>query len=438
MTLLRGLGFLVVMAYALRRIPTTEIGLWYVMLSIAGLGAIVEFGFAATISRYASYYSGGAVNIAALGTSHFRPAGMNRGALLALVQMAGRLYGLFGLIVGVLMLLVWAGWRFWGDGPAHAVGTRESAAFGLLVVGTAVNMTGMYWTAILYGMNRVHLFNQSMVAGLIGNYAIALIGLLAGAGILALVAGQIVGSLIPRLLARRAVKAQLSDGDSGEANAMSWRQLWPTTWRAGILTFCTYVMIGATTLFCYIFADIGTAASYGLTMQMALMLHTTSTLWVWVKIPAISAMRAQGDWKGIAGVLRWRLPATLLTYVLGAGATVWAAPWVLTGLQSKTAMLPRPEMLALLILIGLDLVVGIHSALLQTGNEVPHVRAFCFSAALTLLLVWPLGRKFQVWGVITAPFLAQLVVNYWWVPYQFWRRLEAGIRTAEAHSLPQR
>jgi hypothetical protein len=41
MTVLRGIGFLVVMAYALRRLPTNEIGLWYVILSIAGLGAIV-------------------------------------------------------------------------------------------------------------------------------------------------------------------------------------------------------------------------------------------------------------------------------------------------------------------------------------------------------------------------------------------------------------
>ena len=93
-------------------------------------------------------------------------------------------------------------------------------------------------------------------------------------------------------------------------------------------------------------------------------------------------------------------------------------------------MLPRPEMLALLGLLGLDLIVGLHSALLQTGNEVPQVPAYCLSAALTLLLVWPLGARFQVWGVIGAPLLAQLFVNYWWVPYQFWGRLHAGIRSS--------
>jgi hypothetical protein len=164
MTLLRGFGFLVVMASALRKIPTQEIGLWYVMLSIAGLGAIVEFGFAATISRYASYYSGGAVTVAALGTRDFGSGEMNTRGLASLVRMASRLYGLFGVLVGVLMLVAWAAWRFWGDAPAQGIGPPESAAFMLLVVGTALNMTGMYWAAILYGMNRVHLFNQSMVA----------------------------------------------------------------------------------------------------------------------------------------------------------------------------------------------------------------------------------------------------------------------------------
>ena len=102
MTLLRGIGFLVVMAYALRKLPTPEIGLWYVMLSIAGLGSIVEFGFAATISRYGSYYFGGSAEVPAVGTT-LAAGGMNTRAIAALVQMAHRLYIVFGLLVGVLM-----------------------------------------------------------------------------------------------------------------------------------------------------------------------------------------------------------------------------------------------------------------------------------------------------------------------------------------------
>ncbi|MEO6223621.1 MAG: hypothetical protein ABIP90_10235, partial [Vicinamibacterales bacterium] len=245
MTLLRGVGFLVVMAYALRKIPTPEIGLWYVMLSMAGLSAIVEFGFSATISRHASYYSGGAVTIAAFGAGHAGTGAINRQAMASLVRMAGRLYRLFGLSVGLLMLLAWFGWRFWGDDLSHGVGMRELAAFLLLVAGTAFNMTGMYWTAILYGMDRVHAFNRWMVVGLVVNYSLALVGLLAGAGILALVAGQIAGTFVPRLVARRLVRAEL-DVDAREASEMSWRELWPTTWRSGMLSLCTYLMIGTT------------------------------------------------------------------------------------------------------------------------------------------------------------------------------------------------
>jgi hypothetical protein len=131
-------------------------------------------------------------------------------------------------------------------------------------------------------------------------------------------------------------------------------------------------------------------------------------------------------------LLRWRLPVSLLTYLLGAAAAVLAAPWVLSALHSKTQMLPRQGMAALLTLIGLDMLVGHHSALLQTGNEVPQVRAFSLSAGLTLLLMWPLGTRFHLWGVMAAPFLGQLMVNYWWVPLQFWGRLQAGLRTQQA------
>ena len=107
MTALRGVGFLLVMAYALRRIPTQEIGAWYVMLTIAGLGGIVEFGFAATLGRYTSYYSGGATGIPALGTKGAASNAVNVPAIVSLARMARGLYAVFGLLVGVLMLVAW-------------------------------------------------------------------------------------------------------------------------------------------------------------------------------------------------------------------------------------------------------------------------------------------------------------------------------------------
>ncbi len=430
MTLIRGIGFLLVMAYALRKIPAPEIGLWYVMLSIAGMGGIVEFGFSATLSRYASYYAGGAVEIPRLGVDRAVLGGMNKPAIAAMVKMAGRLYVFFGLLVGVLMLAVWLGWLHWGTGVAQ-VGVREVLTFLLLLAGTAFNMTGLYWGAILYGVNRVRLFNQWMVVGLIANYLVAFVGLLSGFGVVALVVGQIMGGLVPRLAARKFVGEMLGDTKPSAGLLVSWRDFWPTTWRAGVLTLCTYLMINLTTFWCSVFSDMRTTASYGLTLQMALMLHTTSALWIWVKIPEIGVMRIQNNWKGILGLLRWRMPASLVTYGLGAIVMIIAAPWVLSLLQSKTDMLSRSGMVALLALIGLDLIVGHHSALLQTGNEVPHLQAYCVSAGLTLILVWPLGHHFHMWGVVGAPFLAQLMVNYWWVPCQFWRRLYRGLPKQE-------
>ena len=107
MTMMRGMGFLLVMAYALRKIPAPEVGLWYVMLSIAGMGGIVEFGFSATLSRYASYYAGGAVELLRLGVDKTVSGGMNKPAIAALAEMASRHYSCFGADVGCLPFAAW-------------------------------------------------------------------------------------------------------------------------------------------------------------------------------------------------------------------------------------------------------------------------------------------------------------------------------------------
>jgi hypothetical protein len=422
-TAIRGVGFLIVMAYALRRLPADDIGLWYVMLNIAGLAVIVEFGFAATIGRYASYFAGGAADVPRLGLSSTPPRGVsNQPALVGLVKMARRLYLVFGVAVGIVMLVVWLGWLQFGSGRAVVTSARI-LDFVVLAVGSGFNMTGMFWTAILFGLNRVRLHNQLQILGLVVNYLVVLGGLVAGCGITALVMGQLLVSLLPRLAARRQVLALLGPEAVSSRMMISWRDLWPMTWRSGAITLCSYIYIQGTTFMCSLFTDLRTTASYGLMLQMALMLHSLAAMWVWVKHPEIGALRTQSRLPEVVRMLRWRLPLSMATYVAGASCLILLAPLLLSWLKSNTAPLPGLQMAALFGLIGLDLFLGHHSAILQTGNEVPHLRVFAVSAVLMMLLVWPLGRLFHVWGVLAAPFVAQLVWSYWWTPWQCWKRL---------------
>ena len=59
-TVIRTFGFLFVTAYALRQLPSREMGLWQVLFTLIGFAAVVEMGFSFTVGRFVSYFMGGA------------------------------------------------------------------------------------------------------------------------------------------------------------------------------------------------------------------------------------------------------------------------------------------------------------------------------------------------------------------------------------------
>jgi hypothetical protein len=83
-------------------------------------------------------------------------------------------------------------------------------------------------------------------------------------------------------------------------------------------------------------------------------------------------------------------------------------------------------MSVLFIIIGFDLIIGMHAAIIQTGNQVPHLSPFVVSGALVTLLGWVLGRWYGVYGLMGAVALAQVFSNYWWTPWQCWRDIRSN------------
>jgi len=422
-TVVRAAGFLLVLGYALRKLPPAEIGLWYVMSTIAGMAGIIELGFGGTLSRYASYYAAGVATIPRLGVGpgvgELPP---NVDALAGLVLVSRRLYRVFGALVGAIMLVAWLGWLRWGSAP-NSVTLAHSLWFLFFAAGTALNMTGSFWPAMVFGLNHVRSFNGFTLWGLIVDYGAAFLILVAGGGIEALIAGQLLVGFVPRFLARRLVTRLLKDGQPSAAPALTWVDLWPMSWRSGAVGLSSFICLQGTVYLCSFYADLRTTACYGFSMQLAVMLHGFSAIWLWVKHPEISLLRGRGDGKAASRVFWTRLPLSLASYAVGAVLSIPAMRVLLNLLGSQTDLLPAAQLVALFGVVGLDLVVGHHSAILQTGNEAPHLKAGLLSAGLTLSFVAILAPVLGVWGIILAPVCAQLPFNYWWTPMLCWRRL---------------
>lgn len=422
-TALRGVGFLGVMAYALRKISTQNIGLWYVMLNISGLAAVVELGFAVTIGRYASCFSGGMTEIPQFGLGSISPeAPPHWAGIRGLIQMARVLYRTFAILMLGVMLVLWGIWM-WRIPSAPAIGSSAMWQFLVLFLGTAINMTGFFWPAVLMGMNEVRRVNQYMAAGLVIGYAVTGLGLLAGWGLWALIAGQILIAVFPRLASRVRVRALIPPLSESPLPKMSWRSLWPVTWRAGLITLAMNLCVQATTLICSWVTDLETTAKYGISLQLALMLHQVAALWLVVKMPQISILQGRGEWTEVHRLVKQRLGLTLATYGLGMVALLWLGSWVLVRLGSHTTLLASGPLVLMFTWIGMELFVGFHSAIVLTGNTTPHLASYVIAGLAAVILGVMLGRQFGVYGIMMGSILAQVGWNYWWVPRLAWRQL---------------
>ncbi|NQU39052.1 MAG: hypothetical protein HQ523_03780 [Lentisphaerae bacterium] len=422
-TVVRGLGFLLVMAYALRSLSPNDIGLWYAMLGIVNVSLMAELGFNTTIGRFVSFYLGGAVHVPALGLRGTESSGgPNMRAIAGLIRMARRLYRILGTLTVGLTAGLGLGWLLF-HGQTADLHTTHLLVFGILAIGSGMNMTVLFWLGMLFGMNKVRLHSQLVVVGLLVSYAVTFLCLRVGLGLYALGVGQILINLVPRLISRRCVLVAVPATAFEAAHTISWRAVWPMTWRAGLLLVGCYLCLQIMTLICSFVCDLETTASFGLTLQLALMLHLFAATWLATRLPQISALRSQGNHQAVREIMIRRIPLSMATYVAGAAFLMVAGPIILKMVGSNTPLLPPIEMGALLLVVGLNLFVGHHSSVLQTGNEVPHLHMYVTSGVLTLLLGFAFGRWLGVRGIILAPFLVQLCGNYWYTPLTCWRRL---------------
>ena len=322
--------------------------------------------------------------------------GPNVGALYGIVTEARRVYRLLAVLNLALATAAACGW-VWLLPSSQRLPTQSLVALALLVGGSAVNLSAMFWPSVLQGIHEVRRCNMYVALGFLAGYVTGLIGLWLGAGLVALAAGQIAQSLVARWFARRYVLGWLHAQERAPPVQASWRSFWPMTWRAGLAQAASQLVLPATPLLITSFS-LAEAGSYGLSLQAALMLHTLTASWISVKWPLLSSLRAVGNFSSVRRLVAERLVLTMLSFVACASVTPLLAPTALAHIGSQTPFVTAPIWAMLAVATGIDLFVGAHAALIQTGNRVSHLPAFVITALVNLCAGSLLARSVRNCG----------------------------------------
>lgn len=419
---------LIVLPLVFHTFSSSELGMYQLLLKLAGFSVMIDFGFGPTIDRFLSYAMGGAEKLEAHGVPE---TGQNRGPnfnlLWQLLVTTRRLYRrltvlLFAVlgIGGTLMI-------------EHLIRTEHALhpefslamarfAWATTLLSTLLDIYSNWWGIYLRGMNEVRTATKIAASAAIAKFIIAVALLLAGAGLLALPLATIVSSIIQRHFARvRCLQLlppqpELKHFETGQI----LRVLWPNSWRLGVQIFSSYALGLASSLICANIYHLEGSAVYDTSVQLMGYASGMASVWTLIKWPLIGQYQARRDYLMIQRIFWPRIWLQMGTFLILGGAVVWVGPAVLHWIGRGKQLLPVTWLSCLMVAAFMDLLVSTCGSLIASGNRLPFLWPGVATNCLSLILSIGLLRftSLGIAALVLGPLLAGFAFNYWfWPPY---------------------
>jgi O-antigen/teichoic acid export membrane protein len=414
-------GF-ILLPLVVRLLPTAELGMYYVLLSLSAIVPLVDFGFGPTIGRFVGYAVGGAETLQAHGVAPLQGTGTpNYRLLWELLFASQRLYR----ILTLLLLVILGAWGTWivelrvHDTSSVAL-TRIAWVATLLAA--LFDIYSNWWVTYLRGLNEVTEAARMAVWAMVMRLGVPTVLLPCGVGLLSFPIGSFLGSLVQRHLARRRCLERLAKHAQPEAmdTAKYLQILWPNSWRLGLQLLSGYLTVNANTAICLYAFGLAANAQYGLSVQLLAFVSTMSAIWISVKWPLITQYRARQDLVAVQRVLRPRAWLLTATFFLGAAGLLVCGPPLLNWIGGEKQLLPLAWLSLMVVNAFFEGQFNLWGTLLWTENRLPYLWPTVATNVLSLLVTISLVHwtKLGIGALVLGPLLAGLLFNHWyWPPY---------------------
>jgi O-antigen/teichoic acid export membrane protein len=442
-TVLRFGSSLLVLPIVLKTLPSEQLGIWYIFQTLNGLIALMDFGFSGTIIRNIAYAWAGVTDLAHTGVSTKRLTGPNIPLLWNVIITAKRIY----LVISLGALIVSAVF-----GTGYLISINKGAldqvyllsAWGIFLSGLFLNLYYNYWNAILSGLGMIKQFQKANVISGIVYLAIALPGILLGAGIAALAAAFLLSGFTIRILSRHFFAQHMRSKGHNEHDYKKitptpglFSVLWHNARKNGLTSLGSYLVMQFNIFFIPVFIDLKTSAMYGLAIQIVRLITQFGN------VPSVSSYAEMNCLIAEGNVERLKSKISL-TYMLGFIIMISAAIFVvlfgnfaLRLINSKTFLPPLPIISAMLVIMMLEWSNGIFCLVISASNRIPFMRASLTSGVLISVCGFILMKfaDMGLWAVLIPQFVIQSSYNYWrWHRWVF-RELDTGLLSIMANGL---
>ena len=414
-----GAGVLL-LPFILHKMSQETVGVWNIFQTITFLVLLLEFGFRPTFARNISYIVSGVKALQKEGVVQTTAdAEVDYSLLKGTLAAMRRFYR--WIAIAVFALLATAGTAYFYYILQKYTGDKQDAmiAWVLLIAINCYNLYTLYYDALLTGKGYVKRCQQINMLGQAVYIGLAIGLIYAGLGLTAIVASQLVSTIIRRVLTYRVfftpeLKAHLAVADTQDPKQILGA-ITPNAIKIGLTQLGGFLVNKSAILIGSAFLTLEEVACYGITLQVMDILARCGTVFYQSYLPKLAQCRAEND---LTGLRRYYLLCTgslIAVYMAGGAAWLLLGNWALDLIGSQTHFVPTAMLCVMLLISTLEHNHAVSAGFIMADNKIPFFIPSLVSGAATVLLLWLFLSPFHwgIWGLILAPGIAQLAYQNW-------------------------
>jgi len=422
-TSMRILSGIVVLPITLRMLSSEEMGIWSIFLSLITITSLLDFGFSNSFSRNITYVYSGVKELKAKGYAVCETSEVDYGLLKNLLSAMKRYYGIAALVFLIVFL---ASSPFYMSSVlAQYSGDKQAIWIAWYIFGAvlAYDLYTFYYNGTLIGRGLVKQNMQITVFSQAIRIVATLIFLFAGLGIISLMLGLLIGTIVNRTLMHyvfydKETKKNLAPFKSNS----SWqtvKTLAPNSLKLGFVFLGIFLRSKAIVLIAPFFLSLSEIARYGISKQIVELIVSLGMAWFltfYPKLSQYSIQEKQSDKK------RFYIKGTtmlLLTFVILGSLFILFGNHILILIESRTLLLSGSYLFLLLFFTFLEQNQVIAQHIILARNEVVFFKANILSGVVSILLLLLMFTftSLGVLSLILCTGLAMSVYLNWKLPY---------------------
>lgn len=404
----------------LKFLSTDEIGLWYVFASIGQIVVLLDFGFAAALSRNISYIWCGADSLSKEDIRVVDNRQTNWQSFKVVLKTCQYIYIAISLVAFLLLSTVGT-WYI-----IRVSGNEFLLSWIIYGVAVCINLLYSYYTSFLRGVGAIAENNYAGIASKVCQIVLSLVLLLCGMGLLGVSIAYLVSGFALRFVSwycfykyegiGKALKSVNVTGIYRQAFDM-FKVIWYNASKDGLVTISNFLCTQANTLICSYVIGLSATGSFGLSIQLATIIGTIASIIFTSFHPAMQEAALHNDRQAGFRYLTTSMMAYVYMYVIMSLGALVLLP-VIHWLKPELEMDPMVFVVILLHMF-IYYVYHLFASYISTFNRLPYTTSFIVTAFASVILSFVLAKYMEMgmWALIIAPVVVSLAYNAWKWPY---------------------